>query len=135
MRAGALPALERSRTTTEETKAMSTNNNCMMVEESPGKWFYLLENYNAPKNAWDWRQHAVAYGPFASMESADAHLSDNHANPGGFSVITHDRFKRDEVIDALLLAAPPRTAELRRRNVGAIFGLPAGCVFRIGGTR
>lgn len=49
-------------------------------------WFYILENWNAPKMAWDWREYATAYGPFASYEEADAHLTKNHPNPGGHMI-------------------------------------------------
>jgi hypothetical protein len=62
---------------------MSTNNECLFFQWEEDKWYYLLEDYNAPKNAWDWRDHAVCYGPFATQEKADADLTNNHANPGG----------------------------------------------------
>jgi hypothetical protein len=38
---------------------------------------------HAPKNSWDWREHARAYGPFPSQDAAVKHLQSNHANPGG----------------------------------------------------
>lgn len=50
-----------------------------------GKHYYALERYNAPKNSWDWTDYADVYGPFDSLETAIRHLSDNHANPGGWS--------------------------------------------------
>tara|TARA_R110000824_G_C15197540_1_gene675394 strand:+ start:235 stop:528 length:294 start_codon:yes stop_codon:yes gene_type:complete len=62
---------------------MSTNSECLFFRWSEDKWYYLLEDYNAPKNAWDWREHASCYGPFVTVELADTHCSDNHANPGG----------------------------------------------------
>lgn len=66
---------------------MSTGCECRFYEIKRDSWIYVLENYNAPKNSWDWRDHATAYGPFDSFESAEQHLDDNHANPGGFSKI------------------------------------------------
>lgn len=63
---------------------MSTNSNCLFTQVKTNEWFYILEDYNAPKNAWDWREHATAYGPFSSLELAQKHLHDNHANPGGW---------------------------------------------------
>lgn len=66
---------------------MSTGCKCSKIEVATDKWYYLLEDRNAPKNAWDWRDHATAYGPFPTDEAADQHLSDNHPNPGGSSTI------------------------------------------------
>ena len=62
---------------------MSTNSNCVFTQVKTNEWFYILEHYNAPQNSWDWREHATAYGPFQTLELAEKHLDDNHANPGG----------------------------------------------------
>lgn len=48
-----------------------------------GEWFYILEDWNAPKNAWDWHEYATAYGPFPTEAAANEHLRRHHANPGG----------------------------------------------------
>ena len=66
---------------------MSTNSACEFIETEKGKWFYILENYDAPKNAWDWKEFATAYGPFSTQGMADKHLQDHHANPGGYGVV------------------------------------------------
>lgn len=66
---------------------MSTNSECQFIEIKKGQWYYILENHNAPKNAWDWREYASCYGPFPSLDAAEKHLSDNHANPGGACII------------------------------------------------
>jgi len=29
---------------------------CLFVEPKLGQWFYVLEESNAPKDAWDWRE-------------------------------------------------------------------------------
>lgn len=68
---------------------MSTGLNCFFFRDN-GRWYYLLEDYSSPKMAWDWREYATCYGPFASEEAANKHLQDNHANPGGSSVIVYD---------------------------------------------
>jgi len=80
---------------------MSTNSECVFVEPVRGKWYYVLEDFHAPKNAWDWREYARTYGPFSSKETARNHLQNNHANPGGYSEITHENFKTDEVYKRL----------------------------------
>lgn len=64
---------------------MSTGLECFFAEVTPGEWFYVLEHGSAPKNAWDWKEYATAYGPFASFEDARDHLQRHHANPGGWS--------------------------------------------------
>jgi hypothetical protein len=66
--------------------AMSTGLNCNIVQASQTEWFYVLEERGAPKNAWDWRDFAHAYGPFASQDAAVEHLGNNHGNPGGWWV-------------------------------------------------
>jgi hypothetical protein len=111
---------------------MSTGCNCIVVEEKPGRWFYVLEDRDAPKCAWDWREHATAYGPFKTLEAADKHLSDHHANPGSSTVVRSSEFKRDSVMDKLLQEAPEQTRQIEQRSVGHWFGLPPGCVMRIG---
>lgn len=65
---------------------MSTNSECVIIEVTPGAWFYLLQDYDAPRNSPDWREFATAYGPFDSEDAADEHLDRNHANPGGHDV-------------------------------------------------
>lgn len=111
---------------------MSTGCECMVVEEKPGRWFYILEDRGAPDDAWDWRENATAYGPFSGEAAAIKHLHDHHANPGGYSVVTHDRFRSDEVVERLLREAPQRTSDLGRISVGARYGLPPGCVLDFG---
>lgn len=60
----------------------------MFFEVQKGSWYYVLEHYNAPKNAWDWTENADVFGSFGSFEAADKHLSDNHANPGGYNMVS-----------------------------------------------
>jgi hypothetical protein len=68
----------------ESEQQMSTNSECHFFQWGEGgKWYYLLEDYNAPKNAWDWREYATCYGPFDTEEKADYALRNGHANPGG----------------------------------------------------
>ena len=76
---------------------MSTNNECLFFQWEEGKWYYLLEDYNAPKNSWDWREHATSYGPFSTKEKAQEDLHQNHANPGGHC-LERDPDKKDAVL-------------------------------------
>lgn len=96
---------------------MSTNSECLFIEYKPGQWFYILEDYHAPKNAWDWMEYATAYGPFASFDTADTHLQENHANPGGYS--THG-YREDEThsesLERLIKEAH-RPVDRRRRSI------------------
>lgn len=93
---------------------MSTGQECMFVEEKPGHWHYVLEDYNAPKNSWDWMEHAKAYGPFQTEEKACQHLSDNHANPGGSFTIPHDRVRMTPVLEKLLENSEKNKKSLER---------------------
>ena len=68
---------------------MSTGLECTFIEVKPGRWYYLLEDWDTPKCAFDWRESATAYGPFDSEDEAVDHLDDNHANPGGWSSVRY----------------------------------------------
>lgn len=85
---------------------MSTGLNCTFIE-TKGEWFYLLEDWDAPKMAWDWREYATAYGPFASDDEAHDHLRRHHANPGGANLDRYGDRPLDEV-------TTQRIAEARR---------------------
>lgn len=65
---------------------MSTGLECDFIEVEPAVWYYLLQDWSCPVGAWDWREFATAYGPFATYEEAHEHLRTNHANPGGHTV-------------------------------------------------
>jgi hypothetical protein len=80
---------------------MSTNSNCHFIEVEPGEWYYLLEDSNAPKDAWDWREFATAYGPFADLAKAQQDLHEEHANPGGAWVLP---YKADQKLDEVVRA-------------------------------
>jgi len=66
---------------------MSTSSECRLIEVSRGSWFYILEDFNAcdpdSEDDSDWQENANSYGPFATEEAANAHLRENHCNPGG----------------------------------------------------
>jgi hypothetical protein len=82
---------------------MSTDQACAFIEVQPGHWYYLLEDWDAPKGAYDWREYATAYGPFGTENKAIEHLSDNHANPGGWSRSPYrEGFEPDDVLAQLI---------------------------------
>jgi len=82
---------------------MSTGLECRFIEVKPGRWYYLLEDWDSPKGAFDWREYATAYGPFSTEDEAVDHLSDNHANPGGWSRLPYQPgFEPDEVLTSLI---------------------------------
>lgn len=81
---------------------MSTGLECNFVEYRPGVWYYILEQGDAPRNSWDWRDFADCYGPFASYEQASKHLSANHANPGGYTVLEYELENQERAPDAVL---------------------------------
>lgn len=85
---------------------MSTGLECQFVKvASTEQWFYLLERWNAPRCAWDWREFADAYGPFDSYGEACEHLRDNHANPGGHSIDERADPQTDPVLARLIQEA------------------------------
>lgn len=82
---------------------MSTGCECAVLKAG-GRWYYVLEHTNAPKNAWDWRENATAWGPFASSEAALEHLRRHHPNPGGHSTDESDG-EPDDVLAELIANA------------------------------
>lgn len=93
---------------------MSTNSECLFFRHE-GKYYYLLEDYHAPQNAWDWRDHATCYGPFGTEDKAKEHLRDNHANPGGWT-----NSDGEDTTDEVLINHA-KAATLPRRSYGSLF--------------
>ena len=75
---------------------MSTGLECEFVQWRDDQWFYVLQNWDCPVGAWDWREFATAYGPFPTFEQADEHLRLNHANPGGHYTYGHGEGESEE---------------------------------------
>jgi hypothetical protein len=92
---------------------MSSGLNCDFVQVTSEKWYYLLEDWNAPKMAWDWRDYATAYGPFLTMDLAHEHLHHNHSNPGGHGITelpewqTSIDLEKDQTLKRLIENAQP----------------------------
>ena len=68
---------------------MSTPRNCLIVEIEPSMWYLVLEDESAPKNAFDWLDHARAFGPFKTVESSVRYLFNNFSNPGGYQTLDY----------------------------------------------
>lgn len=84
---------------------MSTNSECHVFEYRPDQWYYLLQDWNCPHGAWDWREYASCFGPFKSSDDAYDHLHKHHANPGGSWMMSNDEFKPDSVYDKAVMEA------------------------------
>lgn len=84
---------------------MSSGLECEFYGESDTAWFYVLQDYDCPVGAWDWREVATAYGPFGSYEQAQEHLRNNHANPGGHSFYRPGTFRVDDTLAKLFSEA------------------------------
>jgi hypothetical protein len=88
---------------------MSTGLECQIVEHAPKRWYYVLQDWDCPFDAWDWREYATAYGPFASQDAAITHLNRNHANPGGYWVKPFVSGENsDPMLDELIASAHRR---------------------------
>jgi hypothetical protein len=90
---------------TERKPAMSTGFECLFFFHRD-QAYYLLQDWSCPVGAWDWREHATCYGPFADLEAARDHLCKNHPNPGGHTT------SKGNTEDALLI----KLAEELRAN-------------------
>ena len=86
---------------------MSTGLECLFFN-ADGKHYYLLQDGGCPVSAWDWREYATCYGPFEDQEEARQHLSDFHANPGGYSV------EQESTDDEVLIRASKECVKPKR---------------------
>ena len=93
-----------------------THAECALIEVAPETWYYILEDRSAPEDASDWRQHAKAYGPFATNLAAGQHLHANHRSPGGYTLTNHAMFRMDDVFRSLIEAAPANMRLLGNGN-------------------
>lgn len=107
---------------------MSTGLECLIVERDESQWYYVLQDWNCPVGAWDWREYATTYGPFPTKERAIQHLSDNHANPGGWMEISfrEDPDEWSDTMERLFTEAHDdnerRTSGMGRYGAGGIYG-------------
>jgi hypothetical protein len=70
---------------------MSTGADCRFEERAPSQWHYRLQCWPYGENP-DYDE----YGPFPTLEKAQEHLWNNHANPGGFRVDRYENRKNRE---------------------------------------
>lgn len=85
---------------------MSQNRELEFIEPEPGKWYYLLEDYFAPKNSWDWREHARCYGPFPSQAAAEYHQYDQSGiSTPGSTISAYGEFAMTDVLRNLVANA------------------------------
>jgi len=42
----------------------------LFIEREKSKWYYIIEDEDAPMMAWRWTDYAIAYGPFMSFDEA-----------------------------------------------------------------
>ncbi len=102
---------------------MSTGLECLFFEHQPRIWYYLLEDWDSPKGAWDWREHSTCYGPFPTKVEAREHLNRNHANPGGSCTREFDPAQRaDATLDRLVTEAVSPQPRSEAASLGAYFG-------------
>ena len=84
---------------------MSTGYECEFIEPVKGSWYYILQRWDCPVGAWDWREYANAFGPFDSFDDAQEHRRTRQANPGGFDKILFSDCRIDDVMKKLISSA------------------------------
>jgi hypothetical protein len=94
---------------------MSTGANCEFLKLKTGEWFYVLADWDCPRQAFDWYDYATAYGPFGAEEQAKQHLRDNHANPGGWNVEKDVEVKPGSTLAELIERAGKGQGKFRLR--------------------
>lgn len=104
---------------------MSTGAQCEFIEVKPGELYYVLEDSDAPKNAFDWREYATAYGPFPTEDAAQDHLVEHHPNLGGWSISRYvEGFEPDAVLTRLVAACD---AGVHPGSNQSVYPAPACC--------
>lgn len=83
---------------------MSSGLNCLYVQIESSKWYWVLENHDAPKTSWDWKTNASCCGPFQTKDAAHTHLHRNNSNPGGAEIepLGDEKTARDLSTDSVL---------------------------------
>lgn len=82
---------------------MSSGLNCEFIEFTPGNWYYVLEKWDAPREAFDWHEYASACGPFVSYEAATDYFCEHERNPGGWNPRKYDpAFQKNEILKELV---------------------------------
>jgi hypothetical protein len=61
---------------------MQCNLICEFIEPERDTWFYLIQNWTCPANAWDWREDSTCVGPFKTYEEGSRHLKTTHTSYG-----------------------------------------------------
>ena len=76
---------------------MSLVRECEFFEHRPGKWYFILEHCDSPKNVWDWTEdgYSDVVGPFPTQEEASDYLHSTEVNPGGYSILPYVEVEKD----------------------------------------
>ncbi len=90
---------------------MSVDRELEFIEPEEGRWFYVLEDWSAPRNAWDWHEHVSCYGPFESHEAACYHQYNiSRISTGGSTITDHSSFEMTPLLGQLIESATLDTA-------------------------
>jgi hypothetical protein len=57
------------------------------IELASGDWFYIIEDRDAPRDAWDWHEYATAHGPFPTLEAAQDHEYNSDSDTSGAEIV------------------------------------------------
>lgn len=86
----------------------------VVVETENREWFYILEDKGAPKDSWDWREYATAYGPFPDIEKALEHEYDSDSDTSGYEIIGYGVKPLDKTDLDLIAKATANAPRMRR---------------------
>lgn len=76
------------------------------IEPEPKRWFYVLEDADAPKDAWDWHDHAKCYGPFETDHEAHDHLfRESGVRTTGATITGHEDYRPSLSLERLIARA------------------------------
>jgi hypothetical protein len=80
----------------------------------------VLQNWDCPRGAFDWREWATSYGFFLSEEEAEEFLRQHFANPGGHVILTHEDVQQwsDPAWSTLARTAERNRGEVERTSLG-----------------
>lgn len=70
---------------------MSTDADCQFIEKKQNQWWYRYQKWPYGETP-DYHEH----GPFLSFDAAQRHMSNNYANPGGWSKLSYNKKEQDQ---------------------------------------
>ncbi len=75
---------------------------CEFIEPTRDTWFYIIQNWTCPSDAWDWREDATCYGPFRTYEEGKEHLKASFCDSENQNIFPFAYYQPDDTYQKLI---------------------------------